>query len=136
VISAAVGAIAAAAAGLPPTSAGALIAYAAAVGVAIDFDHFPVARLTAGDWRALRFCLSNPSAVVLDQSRIFEEGEVSPHSRLLRHLLVGGVLVAALSFVDAFVAAVTAVVLYAHLVSDVAWDIRKRRRKPREEHRD
>lgn len=135
VVSALVGALAAAVAGLTPLESGVLVAYAAAVGVAIDLDHFPIARLTTGDWRALRFCLSHPSAALLDQSRIFEEGEVTPHHRLLSHLIVGGLLVAATALADAFLAAVTAVVLYAHLVTDVAWDIRRRGRR-RRKHRD
>ena len=103
----------------------ALVAYAAAVGVGIDFDHFLLARLNAGDWRALRYCLHHPSVVFLDQSSIFESGEVGSLHRLLSHALIGGALVAGLAFVRPALAVLTAVVLYVHVVADLVADVRE-----------
>lgn len=107
---------------VPPV---ALLAYATALGVLIDLDHFLIARYRTGSWAALRFCLGNPTAAIADQDRIFDPGDVGTLNRLLSHLLIGGGLVGALSIGSAGLAALTAVVLYTHLVSDVAWDIRR-----------
>jgi len=106
--------------GLPPV---AVVAYATAVGVLIDLDHFLIARLKTGTWDAVRFCLTNPTAAVADQRRIFDRGDVGVLSRLLSHLVVIGVVVPALALASVSLAVLTAVVLYAHLLSDVVWDI-------------
>lgn len=110
---------------LPPVAA---LSYAIALGVLIDLDHFLLARLRTGTWDAVRFCLSNPAAVIVDQGRIFEPGDVGVLPRLLSHLLVGGGLVVLLALESVGLAILTAVVCYAHLVSDVAWDLRRIRR--------
>jgi hypothetical protein len=132
VVSAAVGAILlpfvspeipVASSALPAAATPALVvAYAAVLGVGIDVDHFLVARYNAGDWRAVRFCLQNPSVVFVDQDAIFESGEVWPLQRLLTHAVGGGVLVAGLLPVSTDLAVVSAVVLYAHLLADLLWD--------------
>lgn len=106
-----------------------LIAYATALGILIDLDHFVVARYKTGSWDAVRFCLGNPIAVFTDQDRIFEEGDVGVLSRLLSHLLIGGVLVSILALESVPLAVLTAFVLYVHLVCDVAWDIHGLRRR-------
>lgn len=106
-----------------------LVAWATAVGVLIDLDHFLIARLETGTWDALRFCLENPSAAFLDQDRIFNRGDVGALSRLLSHLVIAGVLVGTLTLVNISLAVLTATVLYAHLVCDVAWDVVRFRRE-------
>lgn len=105
----------------------ALLAYAVALGVFVDLDHFLIARYRTGSWAALRFCLRNPTAAFASQDRIFDPGDVGTLHRLLSHLLVAGVLVLLLSVASVSLAALTAVVLYAHLVSDVVWDLHRLR---------
>lgn len=101
----------------------AVVGYGTAVGVLIDLDHFVIARLKTGRWDAVRFCLRNPAAAVADQGRIFDRGDVGVLSRLLSHLLIVGAVVPLLALVSTPLAIVTGVVCYAHLVSDVVWDI-------------
>lgn len=125
VISAAVGAALAVAIGATPIRAAFLVGYAALVGTAIDADHFLIARLRVGDWRNLRFAVANPRAAVLDQGRLFEEDDVGALSRLLSHALIGGLVVAGLALVHPFLALVTAVVLYVHVVCDLLASVRE-----------
>jgi hypothetical protein len=115
--------------------AGLLVAYAAVVGVGIDFDHFPLARFNDGDWRATRRLLRNPRLALFEQSGIFEEGQISPLQRLLSHVVVTGLLVGTLALVDPFLAVFTAVVLYAHVLADLYADNRKRGLLPWQETR-
>ncbi|MDT3437005.1 hypothetical protein [Haloarcula sp. 1CSR25-25] len=100
----------------------AAVGYAAVVGVAIDFDHFAVARLETGDWAALRRCLRNPEIVLLDQDEIFGPQDLWPLQRLLSHHLIGGTVVFGLWLVSEPLALFTAVVLYAHVLGDLVWD--------------
>lgn len=101
-----------------------LVAYGAILGTLIDLDHFVLARLTTGHWRALRYCVTTPSAVFRDQSSIFAAGEVGRLRRLLSHALLGGVLVGGLFPLDPFLAGFTALVVYAHVVADLVDDVR------------
>lgn len=103
----------------------ALVVYGTAAGVLIDLDHFLIARLETGSWDAVRFCLANPAAVVVDQRRIFDRGDVGALSRLLSHLLIVGIVVPAIALSSLPLALLTGGVFYVHLVSDVAWDIRR-----------
>lgn len=100
-----------------------LVIYAAVLGVGIDFDHFLVARLNTGSWAAARRCLRDPRIVFADQDAIFASGDVGVLRRLLSHVLIAGLLVAGLTFVDPFLAAFSAVVLYGHLLADLIWDV-------------
>lgn len=100
-----------------------LLAYAVAVGVLIDLDHFLIARVRTGTWDAAVFCLRNPTVVFTDQRRIFSPGDVGVLPRLLSHLLLVGLLVPLLALESVPLAVVTAAVLYTHLVCDVLWDI-------------
>jgi hypothetical protein len=97
--------------------------------VFIDLDHFAIARLKTGTWEAFRFCLTDPLAAFTEQDRIFERGDVGALSRLLSHLLIAGVTVPVLALASHPLAIVTGVVLYVHIVTDVAWDIRRLRRR-------
>jgi len=108
----------------PSLPAWALLAWAAVVGVGIDLDHLLVARLAGGDWSALRGLLRNPAAAVLDQDAIFAEDDLWARQRLLSHHVIGGVLVAVLVPVSAYLAAFTAFVLYAHVLADLVHDNR------------
>lgn len=100
-----------------------LVGYAAVVGVGIDFDHFLVARVNTGEWTAVERCLRDPRIVFLDQNQIFETGDVGVLRRLFSHVVIVGVAVAVLAFVSPFLAAFTALVLYAHILSDLVWDL-------------
>lgn len=127
--------VAVGAAGAVPLADGALagallVGYAALVGVGIDADHFLVARANAGDWRALRFCLRNPTVPFVAQDRIFRTDEVGKLDRLLSHALLGGALVAVLAAVAPALAAFTAAVLYVHVVADLVADVRDVRAPP------
>ena len=100
-----------------------LLGYGVALSVLFDLDHFLVARLLVGDWRHLRRVLTQPRKVLLeDQSWIFEDLDDFPLERLLSHALLGGGLVASLALVDQWLAAFTAVVLYAHVLADLLYD--------------
>lgn len=100
-----------------------VIGYGAAVGVLIDLDHFCIARIKTGTWSSLRFCFANPSVALTDQDQIFGRGDVGVLSRLLSHLLIAGAVVPTLALSSIPLAIVTGVVLYAHIVTDVIWDI-------------
>lgn len=124
-ISVAVGIVIAMVAGVTIERAARLVAYAAFLGTAIDLDHFLIARLRAGDWSHLRFVLANPRAAVVGQDRIFETGAVGDRSRLLSHALLGGALVAVVAAASSFLALVSAVVLWVHVLCDLAVDVRE-----------
>lgn len=109
--------------GLPVDDVGFLVGYAAVIGVGIDLDHFLIARWNTGEWRAVRFCLRRPTVVVVDQSRIFREGEVRSRQRLLSHGVVTIVLVVGAGAFDEVVMLVTATVLIGHILTDVVWDV-------------
>lgn len=108
--------------------AGLVVGVAAAVGVLIDFDHFLVARVNQGDWRATRRGLQNPRLLVLDQELLFDEDALWARQRLLSHailgtLLVGGLLAAASTLPGGpWLGIVAATSLWVHVVSDLAWD--------------
>ncbi|SEQ41501.1 hypothetical protein [Natrinema salaciae] len=106
-----------------PVPAALVVAYGTAVGVFIDLDHFLIARFKTGHWDAVRFCLSHPATAVGDQSAIFEPGDVGVLSRLLSHVVIGGVAVPVLAALSVPLAIVTGAVLYAHLLADLVWDI-------------
>ncbi|WP_226011100.1 hypothetical protein [Halomicrobium salinisoli] len=101
----------------------AAVAIAAVVGVGIDVDHFLVARLTTGEWAAVRRALANPRAVFVDQGALFEPGEIWPIQRLCSHVALAGPLVGGAWLVDAGLGLLLAAVLYAHLLSDLLWDV-------------
>jgi hypothetical protein len=124
-ISTAVGAAVAVVSGGPPIGAAATVGYAALLGVGIDLDHFLVARLNTGNWDALLGVVRNPRRAVFEQGDIFEEGEdVTALQRLLSHAVIAGLLVAALSLVSSYLALLSAVVLYVHVLSDLYQDVR------------
>ncbi|EMA00694.1 hypothetical protein SAMN05443574_101116 [Haloarcula vallismortis] len=121
IVSAAVGAVGVAVFPVP-LPWWAAVGYAVVIGVAIDVDHFAVARLETGDWDALRRCLRNPKIAVLDQDEIFDPQDLWPLQRLLSHHLIGGVAVFGLWLVSEPLALFTALVLYAHVLGDLVWD--------------
>jgi len=123
-LSVAVGLVAGLYAGLDLLTGLGWVAFAAVVGVGIDFDHFLVAWYNTGDPRAIRYCLENPRAVFLDQASIFHEYELGKLDRLLSHMLIGGPLVAVLWVLAPTLAALAAASLYVHVVADLAQDIR------------
>ena len=110
--------------GAPPEQLLALMGYAAVLGVGIDLDHFLLARYHTGTWRALRGCLRDPRLVLFEQDAIFRVGEVGRLHRLLSHVIHAGVLTAALAFLEPSLAALTAAVLYVHVLLDLAQDVR------------
>lgn len=106
-----------------------LVAYATVLGVGVDVDHFAVAWYNTGSLRALRGCLGDPHRVFLAQDEIFEPGEVWPLQRLLTHVALAGALVAALLALGRVgLAVASAVVLYVHVLSDLAWDVSRQDR--------
>ncbi|MCU4740116.1 hypothetical protein OB955_03245 [Halobacteria archaeon AArc-m2/3/4] len=105
---------------VPPV---ALVAYATAIGVFVDLDHFLIARIKTGTWEAIGFCLRNPTVAFADQGRIFSAGDVGVLPRLLSHQLIVGAAVALFALESLPLAVLTAVVLYIHIVCDLCWDI-------------
>jgi len=98
------------------------LAWAIVVGVGIDFDHFLVARLVSGDWSALRRLLQNPLLPLTDPAGVFADDDLWAIQRLFSHVVIAGGLVGGLWLWHQSFAVFTAVVLYAHLLSDLAWD--------------
>lgn len=105
---------------LPPVG---VVGYAAAIGVVIDLDHFVLAWLNSGTPRAIRAGLARPRTLVIEQSVLFEAGEVSKLDRLLSHVVIVGVAVPATWALAPFLGLVTAVVLYTHVLADLVWDV-------------
>lgn len=124
-ISAVLGTAIAVAVDATPARAAFIIAYAALLGTAIDADHFLIARIRAGDWRHLRFAIAHPRAALVEQDRLFDAGDVGALTRVLSHALIGGLVVVVLIPVDPFLALASAVVLYVHVVADLASSVRK-----------
>lgn len=123
--SVAAGAGAALAVGVRPREFALLVGIAAVLGTLLDLDHFPIARLRAGDWRHLRFAATHPRVALFHQDEIFEAGAVGPLTRLLSHVLLGGLLVAALWFAGwRFLAAFSAGIVYLHVVGDLLAGVR------------
>lgn len=110
-----------------PTATGlptpALVGYAVAVGVCIDLDHFLIERVLHGEWGAVRRAIEEPGRLVLDQADLFVDGTMSPLDRLLSHVVIVGIAVPVTWFVTPTLGLVTALVLYGHVLSDVAWDV-------------
>ncbi|GAA0233368.1 hypothetical protein [Halobaculum roseum] len=121
--------------GATPAAAAGAWALLTAAGVAIDLDHFLMARLVRGDWANTRRAIADPRAALLDQSELFDPGDLWPLHRLLSHAVLAPVAVAAAWAVgDALAAAgfdvaataaalATAVVLYVHVLTDLIWDV-------------
>ena len=107
----------------PPVSTPVLLIVGLGLGVGIDADHFPLARLNRGDWAPLRRCLRDPSIVVFDQDAIFEEGDVGARRRLLSHVVIGSLAVGGLSLLNRPLAMMGALVLGTHLLQDVVYDV-------------
>jgi len=101
-----------------------VVGYATAVGVGIDFDHFVIARYNTGEWRALRYVLSNPRRALGDQSTIFETDDLGPFERLLSHTVIAGVAVPVTWLFDPALGLITAVTLYGHILADLVADVR------------
>lgn len=96
--------------------------YAGVLGVAIDLDHFVIARLHTGSWRTALSVIESPFSALTDQEEIFEDEEVLREDRILSHLLISPVLVLAVSVFDPTWAWVTGVVLYLHILTDATAD--------------
>jgi hypothetical protein len=92
--------------------------------VFVDLDHFLIARRMRGDWSNLRLALSDPRAGWIEQERVFADvdEDTLQRYRLLSHHLIGGVLVGVGALVDARLAVLVAVLLYAHVVADLLRD--------------
>jgi len=125
-VSGAIGIPLAVGASSPNVSGGLLWGYVLLLGVGIDFDHFVIGRINRGDWTNFRRCIRNPAQIFVDQSTIFDQGDIWRDQRLLSHLLIGGVLTAGLWVFDTYWAFATAVTVYAHMLADLYADIRTR----------
>lgn len=100
--------------------------YVMVVGVGIDVDHFVIGRLNRGDWTNVRRCIENPTRIFLEQSELFDSGDIWRDQRLLSHLLIGGVLTTGMIVLSAYWALATAVTVYTHLLADLYSDIQTR----------
>lgn len=107
-------------------SAALLWGYVVLLGVGIDFDHFVIGRLNRGDWTNTLRCLRNPAQVFVDQSTLFDSGDIWRDQRLFSHLLIGGVLTTGLWTINTYWAFATAVTVYTHVLADLYSDIQTR----------
>jgi len=101
--------------------------YAVLLGVFVDLDHFVIERLLHGEWRAVRRGIENPRRLVLSQDDLFIDGTMSPLDRLLSHVVITGIAVPLTWLVAPALGLLTALVLYGHVLSDLAWDVYRRR---------
>lgn len=108
---------------LRPAAPVVLVAAGTVAGVAIDIDHFPIARLRSGNWRSTRRVLSNPLLVVTDPERIFEGVPLDALERLLTHVLFGGLAVVVAWLAWPTLGIVVGISLYVHLVADLGHDV-------------
>lgn len=108
---------------LRPAAPIALVAAGTVAGVAIDLDHFPIARLRSGDWRSARRVLANPLLVVTDPERIFEGVPLNALERLLTHVLLGGLAVSVAWLAWPALGVVLGVSLYVHIAADLGHDV-------------
>ncbi|MCU4718336.1 hypothetical protein [Halapricum hydrolyticum] len=104
-----------------------VVGYATAIGVLVDLDHFLWARYNTGDWRALRYVLTNPVAALADQQSIFREHDLERLERLLSHVVIVGIAVPLTWWVEPDLGLVTGVTLYAHVLADLIEDVRETR---------
>lgn len=95
-------------------------------GVGIDLDHFVIGRINRGDWTNLVDCIQSPSRAFVRQETIFEPGDVWRDQRLLSHLLIGGLLVPPVFFLDSYLSFIVAITIYVHVLADLYSDIRTR----------
>lgn len=103
-----------------------VVLYAALLGTFVDLDHFLIARLRTGSWDSLLACLRDPKMALLDQSRIFETGDVGRWTRLGSHLVITATVGTLLALVAPTLALVSIVVLGVHIGCDLAWDTWRR----------
>ncbi|PSQ02632.1 hypothetical protein BRC94_01230 [Halobacteriales archaeon QS_5_70_17] len=96
-----------------------LWAYGLLLSVFIDLDHFLIARAKAGDWSHLRAAVADPVWAFTDQESVFGELTLA-FERLLSHTLLGGLLTLGLYLLSPAVAAYTGLVLYFHVLADIA----------------
>ena len=106
----------------PPVSTPILVIVGLVLGVGIDADHFPLARLNRGDWTPLHRCVRQPSIVFLDQDAIFEPGDVGARQRVVSHVVLGGLALGGLSVLNRTLVLVGALVLVVHLLMDGVYD--------------
>jgi hypothetical protein len=111
---------------LEPSAPFVLVAAGTVAGVAVDLDHFPIARVRHGDWLALRRVLASPHLVVADPDRIFEGARFDPLDRLLTHVLLAGVASLTAWLAWPALGVVVGVSLYVHVVADLGHDVRTR----------
>lgn len=102
-----------------------LVAYAGVVGIAIDFDHFLIARWNSGSWEALLRCMRDPKIVFIDQDAIFQQREDLASQRLLTHHILGAILTVSTWIIEPTLGLITGVVLYGHILADIVYDIRQ-----------
>lgn len=103
-----------------------LLMYVVVLGVGIDLDHFVIGRINRGNWSNLTRCLRSPSQIFVDQASIFEWGDIWRDQRLFSHLLIGGVLIIFVWIFSDYLAFVTAVTIYTHVLTDLYSDMATR----------
>lgn len=109
---------------LEPTRPAALIVAGTVAGTIVDLDHFPLSRVHAGDWRALRRVVRRPWLVVTEEHRIFAGARIDPLERLLTHAILGGVATGLAWLRWPALGVVVGATLYVHVLSDLVWDVR------------
>lgn len=103
-----------------------VLIYVVILGVGIDLDHFVIGRINRGDWNNLSRCVRNPSQIFVDQGSIFGQGDIWRDQRLFSHLLIGGMIIVLMWAVSEYLAFVTAITIYTHVLADLYSDMRTR----------
>lgn len=107
----------------PPIDPFLLFAYVLMLGVGIDIDHFPIARINVGNWSRLGKVVENPN-LMFNQSAIFEPDDVTSKQRLYSHTVITVLVVGIFVILDLKTwAGVSASTLILHIVTDMISDI-------------
>ncbi|RRJ33489.1 hypothetical protein [Halocatena pleomorpha] len=95
--------------------------YGLFLSVFIDLDHFVLARYYTGDWDALLEALTTPKRALTSPEWLFSDITMRVE-RLLSHTIIGGVLTVGSFLVAPFLAGLTALVVYTHVLCDLLRD--------------
>lgn len=99
-------------------------AYAVAVGVFMDLDHFLLAWSGSGDFTELKKAFRNPTDAFTDAGKIFERGVFTPRARFLSHFSILYLASGISYLISTELAAFTAVIISLHILADFYAHIR------------
>lgn len=100
-------------------------AYAVAIGVFMDLDHFLLAWSGSGDFVELRRAFRNPVDAFTNAEKIFERGVFTPRARFLSHFTILYTATGLSLLVSVELAAFTAAIITLHILADICVHLRE-----------